>query len=197
VAPIFHGRKPATDAQVESTFSLMLSADLASMFMMGAAVHVAAGGGAAPASLDPQLLSGEPATMQATSPAAAQTPWLHHDASVCCVRFGHGTQTGAQSVGLVQVSPAAPDFQGKSPTTDAQVVSTFSPTLSTEFASVAVTGVPVQVAAGGMLAPLPAAPPSTGGKRLLPFPHAISKQARLTNPTSPKPHPRSVPISAF
>ena len=116
VAPIFHGRKPATDAQVESTFSLMLSADLTSMFMMGVAVHVAAAGGATPtpAPLDPQLLSGEPATMQATSPAAAQTPWLHHDASVCCcVRFGHGTQTGAQSVGLVQASPAAPDFQGK------------------------------------------------------------------------------------
>jgi hypothetical protein len=113
VAPIFHGRKPATDAQVESTFSLVLSADLASMFMMGAAVHVAAGGGAAPAPLDPQLLSGEPATMQAMSPAAAQTPWLHHDASVCCVPFGHGTQTGAQSVGLVQVSPAALDFQAK------------------------------------------------------------------------------------
>jgi hypothetical protein len=87
--------------------------------------------------------------MHATASPVAQVPWSHHEASVWLPPLGHGKQTGAQSSGLVQAAPAAPDFQARYPTTDAQVVSTFSPMLSTELASVAIVGVPVRVAAGG------------------------------------------------
>jgi hypothetical protein len=58
---------------------------------------------------------------------------LHHAASVWCVPFGQGQQTGVQSSGSVQADPVAPIFQRSKPTTDAQVVSTFSEMLATRF----------------------------------------------------------------
>src|SRR5262249_20132671 len=91
----------------------------------------------------PQLLSGVPRITHPTPPAAAQAPWLHQEASVWCVPFGHGTHTGAQSSGPAHAVRAAPDFQAAKPTTDAQVVSTFSLTLTTELGSVACRPAPV------------------------------------------------------
>ena len=116
--------------------------------------------------------------MHATSAAAAHVPWLHHEASVWWVPFGHGTHTGVQSTGSVHAEPAAPIFQGRAPATDAQVVSAFSLMLSTDLASVAVWGAPVHVAAGGM-------PASLGGSSPLLFPQAApSKPSPSTNAPS-------------
>jgi hypothetical protein len=65
--------------------------------------------------------------------------------------------TGAQSRGLVQADPGAPPFQSRKPATEAQVLSTFSLMLVTEFCSVAIAGPVVHVAGGGagLLDPLP------------------------------------------
>jgi hypothetical protein len=118
--------------------------------------------------------------MQATSSGPAQTPWLHHDASVWCVPFGQGTHTGEQSTGSVHAEPVAPIFQGKSPATNAHVESTFSLMLSTDLASVAVVGAPEQVAAGGT-------PASFGGRSPLLFPHAAKSK---TSPNARAPRQR-------
>src|SRR5262249_25798866 len=90
-----------------------------------------------------------PEMAQHVSSGDAHTPKLHQVARVWCVPFGHGQQTGEQSMGSVHADPEAPFFQFRYPETDAHVASTFSLMLSIEFASVTEIGLAVQLAAGG------------------------------------------------
>jgi hypothetical protein len=51
--------------------------------------------------------------MQQTISGAAHVPLLHQVESAWLLPFGHGQHTGAQSRGLEQADPVAPDFHGK------------------------------------------------------------------------------------